>query len=249
MRAVLTYHSIDPSGSPISVDREVFERHVGWLASGVVRVVPLTEILSISPGRDAVAVTFDDALETFGSVAAPLLVEAGLPVTVFVVSDRVGGTNHWGHPGDALVPEMDLLGWDALGRLQDDGVELGAHTRTHPDLTALEGDDVLRDELEGCARRMEAETGRRPRAFAYPFGHHDERCVEAVGGLYDVAVTTELRTLDEEPDPRRLPRLDMFYFRRPGLLESWGSTAFRRYLWIRRAGRRLRAAALRGGGS
>ncbi|MGD2070518.1 MAG: polysaccharide deacetylase family protein, partial [Gemmatimonadota bacterium] len=155
----------------------------------------------------------------------------------------------WGHPDDALVPELDLLGWDALGRLQEDGVELGAHTRTHPDLTALREDAALRDELEGCALRMEAETGRRPRAFAYPFGHHDERCVEAVGDLYDVAVTTELRPLGPAPDPRRLPRLEMVYFRRPGLLDGWGSAAFRRYLWLRRAGRRVRAMARQGGRS
>ena len=38
MRAILTYHSIDESGSPISVDPDAFRRHVRWLASGRVRV-------------------------------------------------------------------------------------------------------------------------------------------------------------------------------------------------------------------
>ena len=40
MRAVLTYHSIDDSGSPISVRRDAFQRHVKWLASGQVAVAP-----------------------------------------------------------------------------------------------------------------------------------------------------------------------------------------------------------------
>ncbi|TFG50637.1 MAG: polysaccharide deacetylase, partial [Gemmatimonadales bacterium] len=45
MRAILTYHSIDDSGSPISVAPEQFRAHVRWLQSGVIRVVPLAELL------------------------------------------------------------------------------------------------------------------------------------------------------------------------------------------------------------
>ena len=34
MRGILTYHSVDPSGSPISIDEKAFRAHVAWLASG-----------------------------------------------------------------------------------------------------------------------------------------------------------------------------------------------------------------------
>lgn len=246
MRAVLTYHSIDPSGSPISIDPAAFEAHVRWLASDEVRVVPLGEILSVPAEKDAVAVTFDDALESFGSIAAPLLLEAGLPVTVFVVSDRVGGTNRWGHASDDSAPELDLLGWDDLRRLARAGVELGAHTRTHPDLTRLNRDG-LREELEGCVHRIQDETGQRPRTLAYPFGFHDASSVEEARALFDIGVTTELSSLGRAPDPLRLPRLDMVYFRRPDRLEGWGGPAFRLYLGLRRAGRFARGLT-RGGG-
>lgn len=246
MRAILTYHSIDPSGSPISIDPATFEGHVRWLASEAVSVVPLGEILSVPADKDAVAVTFDDALESFGSIAAPLLLEAGLPVTVFVVSDRVGGTNRWGHASDASVPELDILGWDDLLRLAEAGVELGAHTRTHPDLTRLSRDRV-QDELEGCVHRIEDETGIRPRTLAYPFGFHDASSVEEARRLFDVGVTTDLSALGQTPDPLRLPRLDMVYFRRPDGLEGWGGPAFRLYLGLRRAGRSARELMRAGG--
>lgn len=240
MKAVLTYHSIDESGSPVSVSAEAFERHVRWLASGAVRVVPLPELLASPEDEDAVAITFDDAIDSFGAVAAPRLSEAGLPATVFVVSDRVGETNHWGHASDTLVPRMDLLGWEQLRAIAAAGFELGAHTRTHPDLRRLDG-AALRDELEGCSHRIETETGQRPRTFAYPFGFHDPESVEAARSLFDFSCTARLGLVTADTDPARIPRLDMVYFRGPGRLEEWGSARFRRYLWVRQTGRRVRA--------
>ncbi len=44
MRAILTYHSIDSSGSPISLSEESFRGHVRFLGSGRVSVVPLAEL-------------------------------------------------------------------------------------------------------------------------------------------------------------------------------------------------------------
>ena len=37
MKAILTYHSIDESGSVISIPEATFRRHVAWLAAGRVR--------------------------------------------------------------------------------------------------------------------------------------------------------------------------------------------------------------------
>ena len=37
MRAILTYHSVDETGSVISIDERTFRRHVAWLAKGHVR--------------------------------------------------------------------------------------------------------------------------------------------------------------------------------------------------------------------
>ena len=174
MKAILTYHSIDDSGSAVSVAPDAFRRHVRWLASGRVRVVTVPELLRLPHDADAVAITFDDGLASFGDVAAPLLAEHGLPATVFVVSDRAGATSAWQDAAAVRrgprVPAFPLLDWPALRRLAEGGlVELGAHTRTHRDLTRLRG-AMLADEIEGCAARITAETGHRPAAFAYPYG-------------------------------------------------------------------------------
>lgn len=242
MRAVLTYHSIDASGSPVSVSPELFRAHVRWLVSGRVRVVPLAELIDVNPVEDAVSLTFDDALVTFGDLGAPLLAELGLPVTTFVVSDRVGLTNAWsGQVADRSVPTLELMDWRRLKALVRLGVEMGAHTRTHPDLTRVD-DGRLEDEIMGSAERIETELGRRPRCFAYPYGALDERAVAWARKTYQVAVTTEFAPLPGAGiDRHRVPRLDMVYFRDPRRLESWGSRGFKAYLALRRAGRRVRA--------
>lgn len=239
MRAILTYHSIDESGSPISVSSRAFRAHVRWLASGAVRVLPLTELVARPEGEDAVAITFDDGFQNFVHEAAPLLADAGLPSTVFVVPEHVGGENNWGGEHAPGIPALALMDWRTLGELPSFGVTLGAHTRRHRDLTRVRG-AALEDEVAGCVERMAAELGERPTTFAYPYGAVDDTAATVARDVFALACTTELRLLRPDEDRARLPRLDMFYFREEGQLEAWGSAAFRRRLWLRAQGRRVR---------
>lgn len=242
MRAILTYHAVDASGSPISIDEAAFRRHVAWLASGAVRVCPLAEMLALPADGDAVALTFDDGLRSFAERAWPVLRDHGLPSTVFVVTDHVGGTNAWGGRRAPGIPTLPLMGWATLGRLAEAGVELGAHSRTHQDLRRA-SPTQLQDELGGSADHILRETGRRPSSFAYPHGSVDSAAAAASSRVYARACTTALRALAPREDPHRLPRLDAYYLRAPGRLEGWASPAFRRYLRVRAAGRALRTAA------
>lgn len=237
-RAILTYHSIDDSGSPISVSPETFRAHVRFLASGRVRVVPLDALLALPDDADAVALTFDDGFANFASHALPLLREHGLPATVFVVTNHVGGTNDWGGVRQPGIPTLPLLDWQALGNVRESGVAIGAHTRRHPDLTAVPPDD-LADEVVGSAEALTQALGEAPRAFAYPYGRFDQRVSTVVRQRFAQACTTELRPLSVRDDPVLLPRLDAWYFQ-GRRLETWGTPTFRRYVWMRDKGRRVR---------
>ena len=239
MRAILTYHSIDPSGSPISVSEEQFARHVRWLGSGQVRVLPLDELVQQRDDDDAVAITFDDGFENFAHSAAGKLREHGLPVTVFVVTGRVGMTNAWGGRRAGKVPELPLLSWEGLHRLRDQGVSLGAHSRTHPHLSEIP-ESELAEEVEGSARDLREQLGVAARTFAYPYGDVSPAAAAQVQRTFTVGVTTELRTMQPGEAAHLLPRLDMFYLREPGRLERWGTPAFRRHLWLRGELRRAR---------
>jgi peptidoglycan/xylan/chitin deacetylase (PgdA/CDA1 family) len=239
MRAILTYHSIDESGSVISVSECVFRSQMAWLAQGHVRVVSLDALMRLPPDADAVALTFDDGFVNFGDIAVPLLAEHRLPATLFVVSDAAGKTNWWSGTTDRGVPELPLLSWDSLGRMPEQGVEIAAHTRTHANLARLPA-SRLHDEIVGSAERIRSETGQVPAAFAYPYGAVSDGAVGVVSSRFAWGCTTEMRLVSPGETPELLPRIDMFYLRAAGQLERWGTARFRYHLKLRASARLVR---------
>ena len=246
MRAILTYHSIDSSGSPVSMPEETFRAHVRFFGSGRVSVVPLAELVSLPDEKDAIAITFDDGFLNFTSSVMPVLSHLGFPATVFVVSDAVGGTNAWGGGSSVGIPALPLMSWPDLERARNAGFEIGAHSRNHPDLTGLSPAQV-EDETAGCVERIFSELGERPKRFAYPYGAVNDAVASVARAHFEQSVTTEYRVVSRDDDRALLPRLDAWYFRRAGALEAWGTSAFRRRLWIRAQGRRMRAMMGSGG--
>ena len=232
MRAILTYHSIDESGSPISVSPEAFKTHHRWLTGGSVQTPSLADLATRpDDGQHGVAITFDDGA---ANIRKPieLLLDAGITPTVFVVTDHVGRTNAWGgrdHPG---IPRLQLLTWDELGDLSRRGVAIEAHSRTHPSLTALSSMQ-LDDELGGCSEDLRKHLGVRASAVAYPYGDLNSAVVTSAAKWFSHGVTTEMAPLAANSQPMRLPRLDMYYYRASGRIESWGSHGFTtRVSWI-----------------
>lgn len=240
MRAILTYHSIDASGSAISVHPDAFARQIDWLARERVRVVTLDELVTLPATATAVALTFDDALANIRTVAAPRLAAQGWPATVFVPTRHVGRDNQWQAQGQHRVPPLPLLDWGALGRLTEAGWTIGAHTRHHARLpTCTDGE--LQDELGGAAEDIVLHLGTAPRWLAYPFGDLDARVRDAAARWFHGACTTELRTLGGGDDLLALPRLDAYYLTPQVCRWAWGGGTLRHYLTMRRVLRHTRA--------
>lgn len=245
MKGILTYHSIDDSGSAISVSRGAFEGHLRWMAGAGVRVLSLDALIAHpSEGADAVAVTFDDGFENVRECVDRMLA-SGLPATIFVVTGEVGRTNAWGGRSDPGIPTLPLLDWTGLERLVARGAAVEAHTRTHRPLTRLSHAE-LDDELLGCRDDLRARLGVTSAHLAYPYGDINGEVAGRTGAYYRWAHTTEFQVLGTGDDPLRLPRLDMYYFQRAGTIEQWGTPTFRRRVAWCRARRALRARLLGG---
>lgn len=232
---ILTYHSLDMSGSSISVAPELFRRHMDLLARVPERVVPLADIQKC-PGT--IAITFDDGFRNFHEYAFPILRAYGLPATVFVVSGYCGGRNDWPTQVSG-VPVLELMGWDALAEIAEQGIALGAHTVSHPLLTAI-GEEQIEAELENCRLAIERRTGRRVETFAYPYGAANGKVRNAVGRHFQIACGTHLDVLAPESNPLELPRLDCYYLQRSFWFERLTSPLGRSYILARRGLRAFR---------
>lgn len=177
---VLAYHDVVPGTDDLydyAVTAEQFRDHLDWVTAAGLRIAPLAELVDrLVEGRPLdglVAIAFDDCLEGVRRHAAPVLLERGLPATLFAVSDVLGRHPVW-WPDAGLV-----MSAGALAELADAGLAVGAHTRTHPSLPAL-APAALRDEVAGSGDALADSLGRRPELFAYPFGHHDDAVRAAV---------------------------------------------------------------------
>jgi peptidoglycan/xylan/chitin deacetylase (PgdA/CDA1 family) len=225
--AILTWHSLDTSGSVISTDPFSFRLQLEALHRSRVPVVRLADVAS-TPG--SVALTFDDGYRNFLDHALPLLDLYRFPATVFVISGE------W----PARSPELELLSWNEVRQLADHGVEIGAHTVSHPNLRKL-SDEQLHHELAACRDRIHAETGAVPRSFAYPYGAADARVREAASRYFDRACGTRLRFLRRAADKFELPRLDAYYLRDQHWFEGLLRPGCRSYIAVRRLLRGVRA--------
>ena len=234
MRAILMYHSIDDSGSVISVSPAVFAEHVRWIARRGLRVLSLDDLFALDPtdDRDAIAITFDDGFANVIAAATPLR-EQDLTATVFVVTGHVGRTNAWGGRTPPGIPTLPLLDWSSLEHLIERGFSIGGHTHSHPPLTTLSADAVT-EELDRCAGELRTRLGVEPSVLAYPYGAVDAAVAAIASNRFRAAVTTRFAAFRGTESPMRIPRLDMYYFRAPGAIDRWGRAAFTWWLdWVR----------------
>jgi peptidoglycan/xylan/chitin deacetylase (PgdA/CDA1 family) len=126
-------------------------------------------------------------------------------------------------PLPKLVPERFApLGWPELRELAAKGLEIGAHTATHPILSKLDGG--LKEEIAGSKARIEEATGVAVRHFCYPNGRFADISAEATAVAeqsgYQTAVLSESGFAGPPFDLLRLrrfgvgPELPLLYFER-----------------------------------
>lgn len=230
--AILTYHSLDRSRSVLSTTPELFASQMNSLAQAGIPVVPLQDVRKRS---GAVALTFDDAYRNFYREALPVLNRYNFPATVFALSGEGGARLG---PG-ASLPRMS---WEELREASRCGIEVGAHTVTHPRLSSLPFDQACREIIES-RDEIQSRLGIPVRGFAYPYGDSSPPLRDFVRLQFDYGAGVRLDYLSPGDDAADLPRLDVYYLRRPALFQALFTGAVRRYIGVRRALRGWRAHA------
>jgi peptidoglycan/xylan/chitin deacetylase (PgdA/CDA1 family) len=224
---ILLYHSVsaNPSGeaAPFAITPGDFRRQLAHLrehgytattVSGLVRDLdagtPLTDRL--------VLITFDDGFADFHSHALPALEEFEFPATLYVTTGFVADQ------GDDLpLPRPGpMLSWGQVLEVAARGVEVGAHSHTHPELDAF-FPRVLEREVARPKRLLEERLGREVASFAYPHGYASARLrrgVRAAGYRSACAVRNQ---------PSH-PGDDRFFLARQTMRPQTGPEAFRELL-------------------
>lgn len=171
---VLFYHRIcDDRANDWTMRVSEFEVQISWLAKNF-DIVSLQEaqqrIASGHNTRPTVSITFDDGYADNGLHAIPLLMKRGLPFTYFVCLQNIQTGQPFAHDvkrGRPLEPnDVSVIRMMA----NSPNVEIGAHTRTHADLGAIDNRDELFAEVIAASRELEKLIDHKVRYFAFPFG-------------------------------------------------------------------------------
>ena len=208
----LLYHRIGPLRFPASRDLTVsperFERQMRWLArKGYVGIKPSELLHWLRHGnglpKKPILLTFDDAYADLADYGLPILRKYGFTGAVFVVTDRLGGTNTW----DEAIGRgtLHLMTAEQIRYWAGQGIEFGAHSRTHAHLTEL-SPAGLSDEVAGSKYDLSALLGYPIVSFAYPYGEYNDAVRDLVRGEFDLAFSVEEGLNDLTGDPHLLRR-------------------------------------------
>ena len=139
---VLLYHHVGPvrpqTHLSLTVSPAAFARQVRYLERrGYQGISPSDWLRWRFDGKGLpekpVLLTFDDGYTDLVQFAFPVLEEHGFKAAVYVVTERMGGTNTWDEVRGGGCHR--LLTADQIQFWVKRGIEFGAHSRTHADLT------------------------------------------------------------------------------------------------------------------
>jgi peptidoglycan/xylan/chitin deacetylase (PgdA/CDA1 family) len=188
---ILMYHYIrvptdsqanDRVGWDLSTPPDVFKTQMDYLDEHGYHPITLTDFRDYLKGSRPlpdrpIVLTFDDGYADLYTQAFPVLKHHHFKAVAYIVSGFVGrvGVN----VSADQVREMDAA-----------GIEIGAHTVNHVDLTKSGGS--LGNEVGGSKTALEAIVGHPVLDFCYPSGRFNAQVIQAVQAAgYESATTTQ----------------------------------------------------------
>jgi peptidoglycan/xylan/chitin deacetylase (PgdA/CDA1 family) len=186
---VLIYHHVKPLvPSDDAIERGLsvlpsqFEAQLRYLHRSGYHIVTAAQLVrhlrtgSSLPAKPVV-LTFDDGYADMFSEVYGRLLRAHVKGTFFIIPSFLGTARY--------------LTWRQVEIMAAHGMDIEAHTMTHPDLTRI-GPRSVRWQLKESRRELRAHLHRAVNLLAYPYGAYSSRIVAAVARAgYQAAFTTQ----------------------------------------------------------
>ena len=203
---VLMYHHIeinprpsDPVYAALFVSPDQLDQQLSYLSTHNYHAITLDELSDALDGKislpqNPIVLTFDDGYRSFYDNAFPLLKKYNIKAVQFVITQ--------------VEDAPAYLTWDQIIELDKSGlVEIGAHTRHHPNLPDL-SQAAIRDEIKGSKDDIEQHIKHPVNWFAYPYGSYSSFIIQTVKDAgFKGAASTVYGTNQNKDDLYLFPRI------------------------------------------
>ena len=162
-----------------------------------------------------VGITFDDGYQNNLINAAPVLNKYNYSATCYLVNHCIGASNTW--DSDQGITQRPLMKVNEIQNWLDLGMDIGAHSQTHADLTIID-EQQAQKEINGCKTELEKLFNMSIVDFCYPFGCFNESVCKITNNAgYSTATTMIRGRANPQSNKLQLPRIPITHHTLPHL--------------------------------
>ena len=171
--------------------------------------------------RGKVTFSFDDGWLEHYEIAAPILSEAGVKGTFYIISDESAD----------YTERSSYVSHEQVRAMYESGHEIGSHTKTHPHLTKIATFRQI-NQIKGSLSDLESE-GFSVSTIAYPFGDHNAEVKKITADAGYTFGRTVLRGFnDKSTDPYALKVQQVDRNTSMDEMQSWIDEAEKNNVWL-----------------
>ena len=202
--ALIYHHVSDSTPASTSTTPALFKAQLDKIEALGLEVVDLEygtreALAGRADDKKYVALTFDDAYESVYTTAVPEMLRRGMPFTIFVNTDAIGGRGY--------------MTWAQLESLVDKpGVTIANHSTDHahmakrPDESMADWRRRVNHSLDEAQRVLKERLGVESKVFAYPYGEFDVNLERKIAERGWIGYGQQSGAIGRYSHPTRLPR-------------------------------------------
>ncbi len=181
----------DTIGTNLSVSPETFSGQLDLISQAGYQPVTFKDLQAGQITGKPIILTFDDGYLDFYTNAYPELKKRQITAVIYIITDRIGQNNY--------------LSTSQIKEVSEYGIEIGSHTRTHPDLSAT-NNNKAQIEIGESKKVLEQITGKPVIGFCYPSGKYTAEISATIknnGYLYATTTKSGVASFDKPFELKR----------------------------------------------